>query len=78
MKTNQEKYRQNKEKPVLAFKDDSTFCVEQNIKSTMETFENNIPRSFENELFRNSYKNKLLTFLIYNFKGLLNFIILGK
>ena len=24
-------------------------------------FENNIPRSFENELFRNSYKNKLLT-----------------
>ena len=37
------KYRQNKEKPVLAFKDDSTFGVEQNIKSTMDTFENNVP-----------------------------------
>ena len=37
------KYKQNKEKPVLAFKDDSTFGVQQNIKSTLNTFETNVP-----------------------------------
>lgn len=37
------KYKQTKESPVLAFKDDSTFGTEQNITNTVNNFQKNIP-----------------------------------
>jgi len=63
------KYKQNKEKPILAFKDDSTFGIEQNIKTTIDNFQENIPtrqekleklksKFLENNILKNSKKEK--------------------
>ena len=63
------KYKQNKEKPILAFKDDSTFGIEQNIKNTVDKFQENIPtrqeklenlksKFLENNILKNNKKEK--------------------
>jgi len=63
------KYKQNKEKPILAFKDDSTFGIEQNIKNTVDDFQENIPtrqekleslksKFLENNILKNNKNEK--------------------
>lgn len=56
------KYKQTQNKPVLAFKDDTTFGVEQNITTTIDTYEENVPTRQEKlEKLKNKFlENNLL------------------